>query len=224
MFYEKIKPQLEGGYRILPWIRTPSALLPGSRYDTDRVADIHTRPANWRHRLYSHLGSYETMIYVIKQGSHYSRHWPKLHFGTRKETIRFKFLDGCWFPPEAPDDFAINKLFGWSYGLHHQDSVRCGWTPNKEPGRIDLFFYLYQKGKMSSAKFATVGTGFPCFMEIHLFGGRAFFSMSRFAKPTIVDSVPFQIPKIKWGYLLYPFVGGNLPARMDTKIDLQVFS
>jgi len=160
------------------------------------------------------------MIYEIKKGQHYSRHWPKLHFGTRKKVVQFKFMDGCWFPLEAPDDYAINKLFGWSYGHHHRDSIRIGWTPNKEPGKIDLFFYAYNDDLQYDEIFATVEIWQECEIEIWLFSGRAFFSLQRSGLPVIMDSVSFRIPQFKWGYYLFAYVGGKLPARTNTKIEL----
>lgn len=162
------------------------------------------------------------MIYVIKQGSHYSRHWPKLHFGTRKESIQFRFMDGCWIRPEEPDDFAISKLFGWSYGHHHRDSVRVGWTPNKEAGKIDLFFYTYNDDLQHDEPFATVEVGQQCILEVWLFKGRAFFSLERNDLDTIMDSVPFQIPWFKWGYYLFPYFGGKKTAPVTTKIELEI--
>ena len=156
-------------------------------------------------------------VYVIKKGDHYSNHTPKLCYGKTRMSVLFKFMDGCWFPMEIPPDSAINKLCGWSWGLHHRNSVRCGWTPSKEPGHIDLFFYVYAGGIRIDRYFTTIELGLEYLLEIDVESNLLSFRLERDGIST-TNSLYFPIPKMKLGYCLFPYVGGYLPARVNTKI------
>jgi hypothetical protein len=156
------------------------------------------------------------MTYTIKKGRHYSCHRPKLHRGDSMR-IKFRFMDGCWFPLDVRDDSAINKLCGWSMGYHHRNSIRCGWTPNNKAGDIDLFFYLYNGGVRIERFFAKVELGLEYELDMALDGDIVSFCLRDFGLSTI-NSVYFKKPKCRLSYVLFPYVGGRLPARMDTKI------
>jgi hypothetical protein len=161
------------------------------------------------------------MIYTIKKGSHYSLHLPRIHFGKTNLKAVFSFMDGCWFPLETPDDFAVNKLFGISYGFHHKNSVRVGWTPASEPGHIDLFFYCYINGVRFEDPFFTVEIGRKYTLEMDMESNVVSFTIAGRTIKKTMDGVFFPIPKFKSGYILFPFVGGKRPALMDTKILLE---
>ena len=162
------------------------------------------------------------MIYKIKKGAHYCQHWPKFHLGETNLRFRFKFGEGCWFPMNVPDDHAINKLCGPGYGDHHKNSVRVGWTPNLRPGWIDLFFYIYQNGHRVEQHFASVEVGTEYEMEIDLNSDLASFNLMHNYECVAIDSVYYKLPWFQWGAVLFPFVGGKLPARVDTYIDLTI--
>lgn len=127
-------------------------------------------------------------------------------------------MDGCWFPLETPDDFAVNKLFGLSYGMHHNNSIRVGWTPANEPGHIDLFFYFYINGMLFEKPFCVVEIGKKYTIEIDISNNQASFTIAGRNFSTTIDSYYFPLPKFQGGYTLFPHVGGGLPARVDTKI------
>lgn len=44
------------------------------------------------------------------------------------------------------DQSDINKLFGFSYGMHHKQSDRIGWRYNPDSDDISLFLYTYENG------------------------------------------------------------------------------
>ncbi len=160
------------------------------------------------------------MTYKIKCGEHYSRHWPKIHLGETNLIFRFKFGLGCWFPLVVPDDHARNKLCGLGFGDHHQNSVRVGWTPNKEINRIDLYFYLYSGGKRIEQYFTTVNLGHLYEMEIDLVEDLVCFNLMENYEAVAIDSMYYKLPWFQWGAILFPYIGGQLPARTDTYIDL----
>lgn len=161
------------------------------------------------------------MIYKIKKGNHYSLHLPKLHLGKTNLKVKFRFLDGCWFPLKVKDDYAVNKLCGWSYGWHHKNSIRCGWTPNKEQDKIDLFFYIYSNGERHIHSFCTIDIRTEYSLEIDLIINLLSFSIRSDSSPSTILSYYYEKPKSKLGYMLFPYIGGNLPAHTDTKISIE---
>lgn len=157
------------------------------------------------------------MIFTIFKGWHYSLHFPKLHWGKTSMRVKFRFLDGCWFRLEQPDDFAINKLCGWGFMDHHKDSIRCGWRPSA-PGIIDLYFYLYQNGIRYEKMFSSVEIGREYELEMSVDMGMLSFTLK--SEGITTSSTPFILPKTRLGYYLFPYIGGKKPARMKTKIEL----
>lgn len=155
--------------------------------------------------------------YTIKKGHHYSTHLPKLLFGNSILSSTVKFHKDCWFPLNTSDDYAINKLVGWSNGLHHRNSIRCGWRPAAVPGFIDLFFYIYNKGHRKEAFFTTV----ECDKEFNLLmayqGGKILFSIE---EKMIIVKVDYSGPRL--GYMLFPYFGGQNTAPHDINIDLEI--
>lgn len=161
------------------------------------------------------------MNYLIKKGEHYCRHWPKIHLGVTKVKFRFRFGAGCWFPLEVPDDYAINKLFGIGYANHHKNSFRVGWTPSKQGGKIDLFFYVYYRGIRIEEYFTSVDISSEYEMEMEAVSDLLSFKLIDLKSDyTITNSIYFKLPWFRIGMVLMPFVGGKLPARTDTYIDL----
>ena len=160
------------------------------------------------------------MIYKIKKGRHYSRHFPKFHFGKTNLKFNFVFGAGSWFPLEVPDDHARNKLCGIGYANHHKNSARVGWTPNPETGKIDLFFYVYCKGIRIEEYFTSVTVSYRYAFEMDISNDLLSFKINGPDGLSHQDSIYFKLPWFRWGMRLNPFIGGKLPARTDTYIEL----
>jgi hypothetical protein len=58
-------------------------------------------------------------------------------------TKRFKFTESTIYYFDDEDQFDVNKLFGFSVGMHHNNSVRFGWRPNSDLSRIEIVGYEY---------------------------------------------------------------------------------
>lgn len=160
------------------------------------------------------------MLYTIKKGEHSSRHGIAAHWGSKPMKVKFTLMGDCSYDLLVPDDWAINKLCGFSMGYHHWYSVRCGWRPTGTPGIIALFFYLYSAGKRTEHLFANVRIMKEYTLEMSLSGGRVNFSLSGNGQ-TAEKSIAYKKPWIRAGYRLYPYIGGVLPARWDTHIQLE---
>ncbi len=121
----------------------------------------------------------------IKKGRHYGTPFPfpkclsrfKLNLGTAKvdeETDEIKnrliFWDTKWLSFDesiryflnAEDQADVNKLFGFSYGYHHNNSDRIGFRYNTELGNVELILYSYvNKQRIPSMLIGTVEIGEP---------------------------------------------------------------
>lgn len=136
--------------------------------------------------------------------------------------VKFKMLDGTWFSEQEMDDYDHNKLFGWSQGWHHKNSIRVSWVPNKEVGKIDLYFYSYQNWIREIQWFTTVEMGVEYAMNINLTEDMAYFTMINPDNSFVYKEFPYTLPKAKLGYRLNFYVGGDLPARVTTKCYLEI--
>jgi len=156
--------------------------------------------------------------YSLKEGTHYSLHLPKFCYNRKELDVEVRFHKTCWFPLILPDDYAINKLVGWSFGRHHKNSFRCGWRPAGKEGYIDLFFYIYNDGERFEKFLATIqcGNTYGFKMKWHPEGC---ISIGASEKEVLVGGIFFnKAPKL--GYFLFPYFGGKNPTPHDMKIDL----
>lgn len=106
------------------------------------------------------------MTYTISKGKHYPDGWGfpgyalgGIHSGMIQNLTKTVTFDAsCLMLPEdltCRNDW--NKLFGWSYGAHHRNSLRIGWRVMPE-GKIRIAMYLYENGIRRSRGFASIDT------------------------------------------------------------------
>ena len=156
--------------------------------------------------------------WVIRKGWHtsLSNIWMRLlpKTGARSITYNFMFEKDSWFPAKDPDDFDINKLCGFSFGYHHKNSVRVGWTPMfSTPGNFTLYFYIYNNGERIYKTFANVKPGTEYDLTIYFDDDKVFFEMKSEKSPDITStSEKFVLPGFRLGYYLWPYFGGNKTA------------
>ena len=86
----------------------------------------------------------------IFKGMHYSLDFLNCmpYFNFKSYAWFDKFLD-VEFTNDSKydidvDQSDINKLFGISYGFHHNQSDRIGWRYNKDKDMFDIFLYSYE--------------------------------------------------------------------------------
>lgn len=88
----------------------------------------------------------------IKKGRHYPWLIPiAFPFRVRKNdsnyrSAQFMFTDSCLFDLHDEDQWDVNKLFGFSIGMHHKTSFRFGWRPILKNGTIEIVAYEYHDG------------------------------------------------------------------------------
>jgi hypothetical protein len=151
------------------------------------------------------------MLYEIIKGSHHFTPKKFKLFLGNKLTKQIKFTKTCLYE-DVP---FINKLFGFSRGYHHYNSVRFGWRPVSN--KIELVAYMYIKGNRileirEDIHIAFIDVSTTYNLEIKQLNNKAIFKVSNKDNQLIsVREFPFQTG-FKLGYYLNPYFGGKPTA------------
>jgi hypothetical protein len=130
----------------------------------------------------------------------------------------FKFSESTMYHFEDADQYDVNKLFGFSFGMHHIDSVRFGWRPNEDLSRMEIVGYEYinrlrvptipicevQLNKWY--KYELKYNGKANQIEYNISDGEKAFGLIH---PITLKN------KLNWGYRLDLYFGGNKKAPHD---------
>lgn len=167
------------------------------------------------------------MMYVIKKGKHYPEGWNLSgyalggpHCGLQTMTRKVMFTPSALVQPGVPDcDDDINKLFGWSYGWHHSNSIRVGWRVDPVRSQITLFLYLYENGKRRQVRLANIKCNETYDVTLahnHSTGALSLQARNSTFDRSITDTWKGSRPSC--GYRLGLYHGGNCPAAADMEI------
>lgn len=161
-------------------------------------------------------------IYKIKKGNHSSGIHLNLHCGKFHEFKNISFSEECWYPYLNTDSYDINKLFGFSHGHHHINSIRFGWVPNFEKKNyIEIWIYIYNKGVRKFEKICEVSTNKWYRYQIYLTNHNEIIFLVKDLKNNILignSTKEYKKPTIDIGYNLFPFFGGNNASPCDMEI------
>ena len=167
--------------------------------------------------------------WVIWKGWHFSlsNFWQRfiLKIGTKPVTYKFNLPKENWFPYSDPDDLDINKLAGFSFGWHHVNSVRIGWTPEfKKEGWFTLYFYIYNEGIRTMKKFANIKSSEDYSITISFVEQLKYvsFDMTGGGLAPVKASEVFIIPSFRIGYTLWWYFGGNKTAPKEMVVNLKM--
>lgn len=187
------------------------------------------------------------MQYTIEEGKHSAKGFHfGLHTGETEQTFRVTFDKNCNYPAiDSEDD--TNKLFGWSYGIfpfrkqvtftgarnigdteifewepaHHNNSVRVGWKPNRQGDYVSLCIYAYLNGeRIISDSIINIPYDEPTTLKLknNYTTGAISLTLMKYVRTTINL---FACIKPKFGYMLYPYFGGNAPAPHKITLTLK---
>lgn len=164
---------------------------------------------------------------IIKKGSHYPFPYffltlPKWVNRKKPTSMKrwFVFTQSCLYDFKDVDQHDVNKLFGFSIGLHHNTSFRFGWRPNSDLTAIEIVGYEYQDGKRiptipicEVALDKSVG-----FLLMYEPKGKTTYCVYNGENIVVENNVNI---KKKWGlgYILGIYFGGNKPAPHEIEID-----
>ena len=145
-------------------------------------------------------------------------------------TYNVKFTDESKYDV-GEDQSDINKLFGISYGHHHNQSDRIGWRYNKNTGLMDLFLYSYENSKRIKTYLISVAI---CNYNVYTItlgvmenNGYRNTNVSIYSEslgiPTKLISISYMYKHThtKYGYSLGLYFGGNQKAPKTIKMDIE---
>lgn len=168
------------------------------------------------------------MIRKIYKGMHYCLNFLnfKPYFGNKEYDVyyRVSFNDDCKYDIDT-DQRDVNKLFGVSYGWHHNQSDRVGWRyiPNTTIGEeIEIVLYSYENGKHVTYPVCRVGLcesfNIRFCTAVHNGYRRTYL---RIKDKRIMLMHKHNNQRFKWGYTLGAYFGGNrtAPHTMQMIID-----
>ncbi len=177
---------------------------------------------------------YNLKKWTIWKGWHYSlshfikrfSFWMDVLPGSigNPKSVSFIFNESCYYNYNDKDDLDVNKLFGFSIGAHHKNSIRVGWTPNfKTKNCFTLYFYTYNKGQRKIEEFSTVQAGQKFTINIDCIKDLNFVSFElrgENGNSITRKAISFKFPDKKWGYYLWFYFGGNKKAPRRISIEM----
>lgn len=161
--------------------------------------------------------------WVIKKSRHYSlsNFWLRLFpsFGFKTKSYQFQLDESCWYAFSDADDYDINKLFGYSYGMHHVNSTRIGWRPNfDKKDTFDLFIYNYNDKIRTMQLFANVNSNqkYRCYITPTRKSSYFTYALAQedFKILKVMD-LSFNFPVFSLGYPLWFYFGGNKTCSLN---------
>lgn len=159
--------------------------------------------------------------YIIRKGWHYSNFFPRIFCITDmvKQKGNICFTESCRY--DIDEASCVNKLFGFCFGFGvHKNSVRFGWTYNKETENIYVWEYVYMDGKLTKLKSFSCEIGELHDYEITMYNRPdAYYVMLNIdgrEESGIRFSKDKKLPKFVT--TLGPYFGGNTRAPHDIKI------
>lgn len=164
--------------------------------------------------------------FTIKKDHHYSTHFLRPYILKDKVEFAFKLSSNCSYFFGNENDSDINKLFGVSFGYHHNNSIRIGWRWNQFEKCFEILPYIYKNGQRIPEWQDKI---YGCITKINA-DEAAYCSIEindtnfiiTIIKLDSVDSVLIPKPKLtKFGYYLYPYFGGQEKAPHDMDIYLE---
>ena len=173
--------------------------------------------------------------YIIKEGNHYCLHPIKIHYGVKRVIADFVLTDSCIYDLGTPDQFDFNKLVGLGWGwFHHKNSYRIGTRYDVVSKRFELSHYSYNNKKRIFPVMCSVEPNqqVRSIMSFSRSSNTIWNKIIVFEKQdnvviekVIYDSgINFDFTNVpKWGFVLYPYQGGNCPAqhRMKHLLDIK---
>lgn len=159
----------------------------------------------------------------IYKGFHYCLNFlnfkPYINKKYIEQNYIINFTDSCKYDI-GKDQSDINKLFGVSYGYHHNQSDRIGWRYNIKTNMIDILLYSYENKKRYSFHLCShpLNTNLNLSLKVKLTKNYRFVEI-KFLDQTKTYCFTHNLKN--WGYTLGSYFGGNRTAPHTIKFMLK---
>ena len=164
------------------------------------------------------------MIITIKKGKHYSNGfiYKILNFFNFKNKLEYivEFDDSALYKIEGIDKYDINKLFGFSSGLHHKNSARFGWVVVEK--EIFIYSYCYIDKKRVSQFITKINYNGRYKFSILDVDSEYVFTVSNIdtKESRHLTQEKGSQKTFRFGYKLWQYFGGNLKSPENITISL----
>jgi len=162
---------------------------------------------------------------MIKEGRHYGSPFPFPKFYCCKDEYRdsriYRFDDTICYDIDV-DQSDVNKLFGYSYGFHQNQSDRIGFRYNIDLNKVEIVLYSYELGvRIATKHIAYINIGDDVRIELSV---KIINETQREVKVTVENvftkqveglSLTLKYKKKCFGYTLGLYFGGNRTAPHD---------
>lgn len=161
------------------------------------------------------------MIFKIKKGHHYSNNFifklVNLFHTSDRMAYTILFNETNKYIDETVDKFDVNKLIGYSKGLHHKNSYRFGWNCLND--KIHIYGYSYINGVRVIDEICEVDIDKEYTLLIRTKNGKVIYTVidSEYQMKQAVQKITTK--KI-FGYNLWPYFGGNKTSPKNMLIEL----
>lgn len=162
------------------------------------------------------------MIFKIKKNKHYSNNlfYKLFNFLNLRKEINFNviFDESSYYNLNNSNQLDVNKLFGFSIGYHHKNSVRFGWNSYSKD-LVSIYSYCYINGVRKINFMTNININSEYKMSIIDKKNYYLFVITDSKNKIIVDNVSKEnITGIS--YNLWPYFGGNEKSPHDIRISL----
>jgi hypothetical protein len=138
-----------------------------------------------------------------------------------KRDFVIKFDKSAIYKFNDEDQYDINKLFGFSIGMHHTTSFRFGWRPTADLKRIEILTYEYQNGTRRSVSIREISLNRWYRYRLEWCPETSsvkYLVIGRTDNKYDIDRHVSSVKKVGWlnlGYTLGAYFGGNKKAPHD---------
>jgi hypothetical protein len=163
----------------------------------------------------------------IEKGKHYaSGIHVRPYLGKRFISWKINLDISCLYTPINDDSNDLNKLCGISFGHHHKKSLRFAWRPDFNiPGQFMIYAYWYSNGQRRSLYIGNISHNLDYEFQIIIDESIVAFAIyhPRISQyPLYCTDINYPEPKVRIGYYLWPYFGGNNTAPHDMKLDFKI--
>lgn len=170
-----------------------------------------------------YLFSFRSGLYKINRGNHYSGYRFKPFFFSRAKLFQIKIYSGWNI---ITSNGQHNKIVGKNWGLPkyvngkwvHQNSLRISMVRTSRIGIYRIFYYGYYKGKRLEPLFLRWTKDYEKF-EKEISKEK----LLELVNNNLENQGKEQLSEIKlpsYGYYLFPYHGGEVPAERDCSVDI----
>jgi len=161
------------------------------------------------------------MIFTIKKDQHFNNQFCfkmlNLLNISKNQAFTTTFTNSCIYTLPNSDQEDINKLFGFSCGMHHKNSARFGWSYINN--KIQLWAYYYNDTQRYNTYITSLELNKPYQLYLNALESYYEFLVEHDYAVVARIKVPRKNKKTI-GYNLWPYFGGNNSAPHDIKIQM----